>query len=122
MGGGVKERNLFIVIYGQLWKVNPFYFSYGQTGSGKTYTMMGTESDPGIIPQVRLFYRKKERLFAEFSKLYPSITSFHSPFSFLFFSFPSQSSLLIGCSTILVLVSIKSLSFEYPTLKYTMSQ
>ncbi|ODQ65089.1 kinesin-domain-containing protein [Nadsonia fulvescens var. elongata DSM 6958] len=26
-------------------------FAYGQTGSGKSYTMMGTDSDPGIIPR-----------------------------------------------------------------------
>lgn len=26
-------------------------FAYGQTGSGKTYTMMGSPSDPGLIPR-----------------------------------------------------------------------
>lgn len=26
-------------------------FAYGQTGSGKTYTMMGSASDPGLIPR-----------------------------------------------------------------------
>ncbi|KAF2806445.1 kinesin family protein-like protein [Mytilinidion resinicola] len=26
-------------------------FAYGQTGSGKSYTMMGTESQPGLIPR-----------------------------------------------------------------------
>ena len=25
-------------------------FAYGQTSSGKTYTMMGEQSNPGIIP------------------------------------------------------------------------
>lgn len=25
-------------------------FAYGQTGSGKTYTMLGTRSDPGVLP------------------------------------------------------------------------
>ncbi|PRT54954.1 Kinesin-like protein KIF13A [Wickerhamiella sorbophila] len=31
---------------------NTCIFAYGQTGSGKSYTMMGTESEPGIIPQL----------------------------------------------------------------------
>ncbi|KAI8341784.1 P-loop containing nucleoside triphosphate hydrolase protein [Chlamydoabsidia padenii] len=30
---------------------NATVFAYGQTASGKTYTMMGTESEPGIIPR-----------------------------------------------------------------------
>ncbi len=30
---------------------NSTIFAYGQTGSGKTYTMMGPQSDPGIIPR-----------------------------------------------------------------------
>ena len=29
---------------------NGTVFAYGQTGSGKTYTMMGTDSESGIIP------------------------------------------------------------------------
>lgn len=31
---------------------NSCLFAYGQTGSGKTYTMMGTSSDPGVIPRL----------------------------------------------------------------------
>lgn len=32
---------------------NATIFAYGQTGAGKSYTMTGSESSPGIIPQVR---------------------------------------------------------------------
>eukprot|EP00668_Euglena_longa_P041516 GGOE01054657.1.p1 GENE.GGOE01054657.1~~GGOE01054657.1.p1 ORF type:complete len:329 (+),score=102.44 GGOE01054657.1:15-1001(+) len=37
-------------------------FAYGQTGSGKTHTMIGSNSDPGIIPQLcqDLFARIEE--------------------------------------------------------------
>lgn len=40
---------------------NTCIFAYGQTGSGKSYTMIGTEKDPGIIPQTcyDLFQRVK---------------------------------------------------------------
>ena len=31
---------------------NVCIFAYGQTGSGKSYTMMGTRSDPGLIPKL----------------------------------------------------------------------
>ena len=31
---------------------NGCVLAYGQTGSGKTYTMMGPESDPGVIPRL----------------------------------------------------------------------
>lgn len=31
---------------------NTCIFAYGQTGSGKSYTMMGSDSEPGIIPQL----------------------------------------------------------------------
>jgi hypothetical protein len=31
---------------------NGSVFAYGQTGSGKTYTMLGSPSDPGLIPRV----------------------------------------------------------------------
>eukprot|EP00759_Apiculatamorpha_spiralis_P024666 PhF_6_TR27945/c0_g1_i1/m.41204/K17914/KIF13; kinesin family member 13 len=31
---------------------NACVFAYGQTGSGKTYSMMGTPSDPGLIPRI----------------------------------------------------------------------
>ena len=32
---------------------NGTMFAYGQTGSGKTHTMLGSDEDPGLIPQVR---------------------------------------------------------------------
>ena len=34
-------------------------FAYGQTGAGKSYTMMGSRSDPGLIPRLcnKLFSR-----------------------------------------------------------------
>lgn len=46
---------------------NVTIFAYGQTGSGKTYTMSGTETDPGIIPNMvaELFhqiYKHSERV------------------------------------------------------------
>lgn len=31
--------------------VNATIFAYGQTGSGKTHTMLGTNTDPGILPR-----------------------------------------------------------------------
>jgi hypothetical protein len=31
--------------------LNSCVFAYGQTGSGKTHTMMGSKSDPGILPR-----------------------------------------------------------------------
>jgi kinesin family protein 13 len=31
---------------------NACVFAYGQTGSGKTYTMMGTDSNPGVNPRI----------------------------------------------------------------------
>ena len=36
----------------------PFVSRYGQTGSGKTYTMMGYDSEKGLIPRIceTLFY------------------------------------------------------------------
>ncbi|GMH83472.1 hypothetical protein TrVE_jg1056 [Triparma verrucosa] len=42
--------------------INGTIFAYGQTGSGKTWTMMGIESDPGLIPQLNmdLFKRADE--------------------------------------------------------------
>ena len=27
-------------------------FAYGQTGAGKSYTMMGSRTDPGLIPRL----------------------------------------------------------------------
>jgi len=37
---------------------NTCLFAYGQTGSGKSYSMLGTASDPGLIPRISscLFY------------------------------------------------------------------
>lgn len=37
-------------------------FAYGQTGAGKSYTMMGSRSDPGLIPRLcnELFSRIAE--------------------------------------------------------------
>eukprot|EP00198_Chlamydomonas_reinhardtii_P008477 XP_001697814.1 predicted protein [Chlamydomonas reinhardtii] len=32
--------------------VNGTIFAYGVTSSGKTHTMMGTESDPGVVPRI----------------------------------------------------------------------
>jgi len=31
---------------------NACIFAYGQTGSGKSHTMLGTQEDPGLIPQI----------------------------------------------------------------------
>ncbi|XP_032595788.1 kinesin-like protein Klp98A isoform X2 [Drosophila grimshawi] len=40
---------------------NACVFAYGQTGSGKTFTMMGTPSNPGLIPRIceELFTRMR---------------------------------------------------------------
>lgn len=34
--------------------INTTVLAYGQSGTGKTYTMMGTESDPGLAPRLCL--------------------------------------------------------------------
>ena len=34
------------------YRYNGTIFAYGQTGSGKTHSIMGYDSDPGIIPRV----------------------------------------------------------------------
>lgn len=34
--------------------INTSVLAYGQSGTGKTYTMMGTESDPGLAPRLCL--------------------------------------------------------------------
>ena len=46
---------------------NSCLFAYGQTGSGKTFSMMGNDSDPGIIPRLctELFERKRKREIAK---------------------------------------------------------
>jgi kinesin family protein 13 len=38
---------------------NACILAYGQTGSGKSYTMMGSSSEPGLIPRLcdRIFSR-----------------------------------------------------------------
>jgi hypothetical protein len=33
---------------------NGTIFAYGQTGTGKTHCIMGSDSDPGLIPRVIL--------------------------------------------------------------------
>ncbi|CAD5230171.1 unnamed protein product [Bursaphelenchus okinawaensis] len=42
---------------------NACIFAYGQTGSGKSYTMMGTPTDPGLIPRLcdRIFEKIQEK-------------------------------------------------------------
>eukprot|EP01041_Mallomonas_annulata_P003101 gene3101-6090_t len=48
-----------IEVLSNTWKgYNASLFAYGQTGSGKSYSMMGTPSDPGIIPRIcqTIFY------------------------------------------------------------------
>jgi kinesin family protein 18/19 len=40
------------LIHGVLDGYNATVFAYGQTGSGKTHTMIGSESDPGIMVRV----------------------------------------------------------------------
>ena len=42
---------------------NVSIFAYGQTGSGKTYSMIGTSSQPGLIPRFfdELFKKKQQR-------------------------------------------------------------
>lgn len=44
----VYERTGQIALQWALAGFNVCLFAYGQTGSGKTYSMLGTESDPGI--------------------------------------------------------------------------
>ena len=83
--GGLKERrkkwkfgfdNIFSPEHGQsdIWEAteplvqstidgyNVTIFAYGQTGSGKTYTMLGDETNPGIIARAvqMLFSAKRE--------------------------------------------------------------
>ena len=45
----------FYIVYCTVFTVqgyNACILAYGQTGSGKSYTMMGTSSEPGIIPRL----------------------------------------------------------------------
>ena len=39
------------VVWAAMDGLNGTIFAYGQTNSGKTYTMLGTDAEPGIIPQ-----------------------------------------------------------------------
>eukprot|EP01052_Picozoa_sp_SAG31_P011669 SAG31_NODE_665_length_12992_cov_3.676181_3_plen_743_part_00 len=42
---------------------NVCVFAYGQTGSGKTFTMIGSESMPGLLPRAMIdIYKRKEEL------------------------------------------------------------
>lgn len=43
---GVAKRIVLSAMEG----FNGTIFAYGQTSSGKTHTMMGTETEPGVIP------------------------------------------------------------------------
>lgn len=46
------------ILYHSWEGFNTCLFAYGQTGSGKSYSMLGTQSDPGVIPRIcsSLFY------------------------------------------------------------------
>ena len=45
------DDNIAHLIDSALTGTNISVFAYGPTGTGKTYTMLGTDSDPGIIPR-----------------------------------------------------------------------
>ncbi|GAB2232043.1 hypothetical protein Droror1_Dr00011064 [Drosera rotundifolia] len=45
----VYKRCVSYTISGVVQGLNATVFAYGSTGSGKTYTMVGTQSDPGIM-------------------------------------------------------------------------
>jgi hypothetical protein len=46
-------RQVGLPIIRNIWQgYNSCIFAYGQTGSGKTFTMMGTATEPGLIPRV----------------------------------------------------------------------
>ena len=46
----VFEKSTKFLIEGVVNGYNATVFAYGATGAGKTYTMLGTESNPGIMP------------------------------------------------------------------------
>ena len=48
----VYHHTTKFLIHGVLDGFNATVFAYGQTGSGKTYTMIGTQSEPGIMVRV----------------------------------------------------------------------
>lgn len=60
--GQVNARLIYLTINMSLTLgYNACIFAYGQTGSGKTFTMMGTRSEPGLIPKIckSMFARMK---------------------------------------------------------------
>ena len=48
----VYHHTTKFLIHGVLDGFNATVFAYGQTGSGKTYTMIGSQSEPGIMVRV----------------------------------------------------------------------
>uniref|UniRef100_A0A1I7SLJ5 Kinesin motor domain-containing protein n=1 Tax=Bursaphelenchus xylophilus TaxID=6326 RepID=A0A1I7SLJ5_BURXY len=56
---------------------NACIFAYGQTGSGKSYTMMGTPTDPGLIP------RLCDRIFEQIGEKTDEMTSFKVEVSYM---------------------------------------
>eukprot|EP00759_Apiculatamorpha_spiralis_P036496 PhF_6_TR36567/c0_g1_i7/m.54014/K17914/KIF13; kinesin family member 13 len=59
----VYERSGLISMKAAFDGYNTCIFAYGQTGSGKTYSMLGSDTDPGISP------RLVDDLFAEIEKV-----------------------------------------------------
>ena len=59
----VYEKTGVIAVESALKGYHCCIFAYGQTGSGKTYSMLGSESDPGIAPRI------VDDLFSEVEKL-----------------------------------------------------
>lgn len=47
----IFDENLTDLINVAITGRNVSVMSYGPTGTGKTYTMVGTKTDPGIIPR-----------------------------------------------------------------------
>ena len=47
----IFDENLSDLINVAITGKNVSVMSYGPTGTGKTYTMVGTKTDPGIIPR-----------------------------------------------------------------------
>ena len=56
---------------------NTTVFAYGNTGAGKTFTMVGSESNPGIIPNLM------KQLFKTFNTTYKTRFSFKVSLSYL---------------------------------------
>jgi len=59
----IFDENLSDLINVAITGKNVSVMSYGPTGTGKTYTMVGTKTDPGIIPRTaaQLFSEVRER-------------------------------------------------------------